>query len=134
MTQMSEPEEAVEDKEPQKIKFHYVKSNFFRVIHADGFFGGLTPQGKINIGVFNERRPFPDLVIQEVDLATGKLGSETLRTGRDGVLRELEANIVMDIDIAQVILEWLQRHINEARALQEKVGESQPEAEPDEQL
>ncbi len=42
-----------------RIKFHYLKSCDFKVVHVDGVFGGLTPSGDIFVTVFNQRPPLP---------------------------------------------------------------------------
>ena len=115
---MNESDKEDEQKEAQKITFRFLKSQYFRVIHADGVFGGITHQGKMSVAFFSERTPFPDLLVQEFNETTGVLGREVARTGSDGILREIEACVMMDLDTAQSFLEWLQRHIDIARRLQ----------------
>ena len=36
------------------VTFDYIKSNLFRVIHADGVWGGIAPTGKIHLSFFND--------------------------------------------------------------------------------
>jgi hypothetical protein len=31
---------------PSTLDYHYIKSNFFRVIHVDGIVGSITPNGQ----------------------------------------------------------------------------------------
>src|SRR5579864_8214012 len=50
-----------EEKKPVSVCFHYVKSNYFRVIHADGMYGGLTPCGGIFFALYSDRQPLPSL-------------------------------------------------------------------------
>lgn len=99
----------------QKVKFHFLKSTYFRVIHADGFFGGLSPQGGFHIGVYSERTPYPDLIIQEINTETGHPGKELSRTGSEGIIRELEVDIAMDLPTAITLHAWLGRHIKRAQ-------------------
>lgn len=105
------------DRTTQKIRFHYIKSSAFRTIHADGVFGGVTPRLNISATFYNERGPLPDQTVQDVR-EDGTLGTEILeeRIIRDGILRELEANIVMDVAVAKSLVKWL----NEKIALIEK--------------
>jgi len=111
---MSQDSDNIEQQDNPKIKFHFVKSNNFRVIHVDGVFGGMTPRGQLSMGVFSERIPFPDFLVHEFDESNGTF-KEIARTGRDGVLREIEASLVMDIDVAEAFSVWLLRHIDEVR-------------------
>jgi len=43
----------------------------------------------------------------------GSLGSEIkeLKESEPGVVRELEADIIMDITAAKSVIEWLQKHV-----------------------
>ena len=44
---------------PSEVEFDFIKSNFFRVIKADGAFGGVAPNGAIHMQIFSERQPIP---------------------------------------------------------------------------
>ena len=92
---------------PSTAKFEYVKGSLFRVVHADGAFGGLTPSGNIHMSIYSERFAIPRFVVQRV--ADGKVGEETSREGKDWVIRELEVDIVMDVVTAKGLLIWLQQ-------------------------
>jgi hypothetical protein len=103
---------------PTPIRFHYVKSNFFRVIHVDGAFGGLSPRGLIEMAVFNERLPIPTLTVQPLK-EDQTLGDELrdARVSRDGIFRELEANLVFDVETAKILVDWLQDKIKQLEHL-----------------
>src|SRR5260370_759176 len=78
---------------------HYVKSNFFRVVHADGVFGGPTFTTRtIQIGIFSERFPFPKRTSQSV-----KENKEIMeeRVIEEGIERELEVSLVMNLSVAK---------------------------------
>lgn len=101
-----------EDK-PKKLRYHLIKSNAFRTIHADGVFGGVTPRLSISATVFNERAPLPDQIVHEIK-EDGTIGSEIVdeRIARDGLVRELEANLIMDVEFAKVFVKWLTEKIS----------------------
>jgi hypothetical protein len=104
----------VELTESRKIRFHYLKSQLFRSMHVDGAIGGLSPNGQnIHISVYSEQLPLPTVVINEID-PDGKLGGEIKRIARDGVVREVEADLVLSLDSARALMEWLGRTINES--------------------
>ena len=77
-----------EEAELTKVSFDYIKSNYFRIVHVDGFIGGPTPDGDIIINVWNQRAPIPDSITQEVNEEGHVV--ELRRTTRDSIVREME--------------------------------------------
>jgi hypothetical protein len=103
---------------PTEVAFEFIKSNLFRVIAVDGIFGGLSPQGRsIHMAVFSERRPLPRRTVHGVT-SGGGLGDELLdrREGRQAfAVREVEADLVMDLMTAQQLHMWLAEKIDQLR-------------------
>ncbi len=97
---------AEEDSVPEDITFHYIKSNFFRVIRVDGAYGGLSPHGDIHMAVYNQRQPIP---VQTTNLITpdGKLGDESGKVAREGIVREVEVDINCSPSVARTLAKWL---------------------------
>jgi hypothetical protein len=56
-----------------EIAFEYIKSNLFRVIHADGAIGGVTPSGNLHLAFFSERPAIPRMIVHKRD-PSGTLG------------------------------------------------------------
>ena len=115
MTEEPQPTEVnapVESEVPDKIRIHYIKSNAFRTIHADGVFGGITPRSYLSATFYNERAPLPDQSVHRIQ--NGRLSDEIPeeRITRDGILRELEANIVFDVAFAKNLVKWLNEKIS----------------------
>jgi hypothetical protein len=102
------------DSTPPTVKFHYIKSNLFRVVHADGAYGGLSPTGDIFFSLFSQRPPIPTLTVQGVK-ESGELGDEILenRTTRDGIVREMEVGITMRPEVAEGVVKFLQEKIEQ---------------------
>lgn len=90
------------------MKFHLMKGNFFRVIHADGAIGGITPSREIFLSLFSERGAIPTLIEQAVN-ADGSLGKEISRESKEGIVREIEVGVVLSSRAAKGIAEWLTR-------------------------
>jgi hypothetical protein len=115
--------------DPLKISFDFIKSNLFRVIHADGAWGGITPQGKIDLSIYSERVAIPQKVVHAVN-PDGSLGGEirTERVTRDAIVRELEVEIIMDVSTAQALCAWLQQKISDFETMlrQTSPDENQP--------
>jgi len=105
------------------ITFHYIKSNFFRVIYADGAFGGINPQGLIRMALYNERTPIPQTTVQPVT-PEGRLGDELIdrRTAREGFVREVEVDVLLNINTAKSLIVWLQ---DKVKVLEAAITEQQ---------
>jgi hypothetical protein len=98
---------------PQTVPFHYIKSNLFRVLHADGVVGNVTPGGLIFVGFYSERQPIPQLMTHEITDA-GQVGAEHLeeRVTKKGIVREVEMGAMMSAETATAIIGWLQEKID----------------------
>lgn len=96
--------ENTENQNLQEIEFNYLKSNQFRVIHADGAIGDETPAGKLFIAFYSERHLLPDSQTFKIN-EDGRLVSEVLekrKVNSDGdVMREIEIGIMLDVDVAK---------------------------------
>ena len=90
-----------------RVAFDYIKSQHFRVIRADGAIGGLTPTGGIHFALYTERHPIPRRLVHQVD--EGGLGAllpnETV--SRDAIVREMDADVFLSIDVARNLHNWL---------------------------
>lgn len=94
-------------KDAKRLRFDYIKSNFFRVIHADGFVGGINGRLDLRVSVWNERPAIPKQITHEI--TEEGLGREILteRVVRSAVVREVEADMVMSYDVAKSFHHWL---------------------------
>ena len=95
----------------KKVDINYLKTNNYRTYHVDGIFGGLTPDAKkIYIELFVQRSATPKRVQYEV--VDGRIGEETGdREGLEGLVREVESGLIMDVEVARVLRDWLSRKI-----------------------
>jgi len=107
MARKEESHEQAPSAEDRQRKAHFINSNLFRVIHADGAWGGITPQFNIQMALFSERHPIPTEV-------SYKLEPSGLR---DGIVREIEADVIMSLDVARALRIWLDNKIGEAEEL-----------------
>lgn len=96
----------------KKIKIRYLKAYDFKISLATGVYGGITHNGLININFFNERAVIPNSQIVEIDengVPVGKAIDE-----KDGdVMRELQSGLLLDINAAKVVINWLQGKVRE---------------------
>lgn len=111
------PRPPKKSKSPTEIEFDFIKSNYFRVVRADGVFGGLAPNSSIHMGVYSERQPIPQKMIHSLE--NGQLGPElrNRRVGRKAIVREVEVDVVLDIAQAMVLRTWLDDKIDQYKKL-----------------
>jgi hypothetical protein len=106
-------DDASTKKDPTAIpsaQFSYIKSNFFRVIHVDGAVAGAGPTG-VFLSLYSERLPIPQQQVFEINVEAETLGSEIVdrRVARTGIVRELEAGVVMTVEAAEAVAQLLLR-------------------------
>jgi hypothetical protein len=112
-------ERMAKKEEISSFTFNYLKSSNFRVIHVDGAIGGLTPGGFVHMTVYSERVAIPKKVVHEVR-EDGSLGEEIKRESLNGVVREMEADLIFNIDEAIALRDWLDNQVKKAQERLEK--------------
>lgn len=106
----------------KKLRIEYVKSQFFRVLHCDGAFGGTTPRLQLLITFYNERFPIPKVLTYDQTIA-GAPGVEVLeeRESKEGIIREVDVGVVLDLPAAKAFSAWLTAKISELETAREQV-------------
>jgi hypothetical protein len=108
-----------------RVRYHFIKSNFFRVVLAEGVYGGISPSGQIRMTFFNERSALPQQTEYGIN-SDGSLGNEDPegRVSRDGFVRELEVDVVMNIEHARLVHQWLGQKIEMLAKIKSDIAES----------
>lgn len=109
-------------KRPEGIRFEFVRSPFFRVVHSNGAWGGITPHKELSVTFYSERNSPPIHVTHQVT-PQGSLGPEISRGGTKGIQRECEVEVLMSMDEAVSLHQWIGAKIDQWR----KVGPSIPQ-------
>jgi|SRR5208337_3734960 len=97
---------------PIKVKFDYIKSNFFRTARVDGAWAGTNGYLDLILSFYSERSPIPRQTVHVLsDQHT--LGEEILseRVTRDAVVREIEISVSMNLDVAKSLQTLLNSQI-----------------------
>ena len=128
MSEMSEKINSGDNEEETEIEFHYIKSNYFRVLNVTGAFGGISPQLSIHMNVFGDRPPITSMIAQTIT-DEKKIGDETRRTAKKGIVREVEADLVLELETAKVLVEWLNGKIATIEKIMNKEDLGEPENE-----
>ena len=117
---MTEPQEAPQ---PPRIETRFVRSNFQRVIHADGAWGTFTPQWNIHMALYSERWALPEGT--SVIFEPSGIIEEPNRGS--GLIREIEADVILSEEAAVRLRTWLDERITQLR--QARYGsDSSPES------
>ena len=123
------------DHPEETIRFEFIKSNLFRVIHADGAFGGLTPRLGIFINFYSERPPIPKVLVHRVSETSGVLGEEIRekRESKTGIVRESEVGVCVDVEVAKSLVVWLQDKIHAIEDARRTMEDAKTITDPDEE-
>jgi hypothetical protein len=80
-----------------EVHFHHQKANLFRVVHTDGVWCSMGAHEDLHLVFFSERLAIPNETYYAVR-PDGELGNENTskRTGKDGYVREMEVDVVLD--------------------------------------
>jgi hypothetical protein len=104
-----------------KIKFDYIKSNFFRSIRADGAWAGTNGFSDIVLSIYSERTPIPKQTVHQLT-EQHTLGDEITaeRITRDAVVREVEISMSMTLEVAQSLRDLLGKQLQAIQQLKTK--------------
>jgi hypothetical protein len=102
---------------PSKVRFFYIKGNHFRVLHVDGALGGITPRGFLHFSVYSERPAIPQTAEHQVSIE-GRLSEPLSQEGKQGIVRELDADLIMTKQTATELRDWLSKRIEQLERLE----------------
>ena len=113
---------------PKELRFDYIKSNYFRVVHADGVYGGVSPTGSVWATFWSQRGAIPTQSVYNVT-PDGKLGQEDIerRVGRDAIIREAEVVVMLDVTFARTLRGWLDDKIKAIETIEAKRASAAPD-------
>jgi hypothetical protein len=81
--------------------------------------GGFTPHGQLYMDIFIERFPTPTSV--ECSMKDGGQLIESSRKSENGILRDVQCGIIMDIGAAMRIHQWLSEKLSHVKVVQSEV-------------
>jgi len=101
-----------------EIEFHNKINSNYREIHVDGAHGGITSRNFINLSFYSERFPIPKSSKYEVnqDRTIGNLMANS-EDSKNGIIREYEIGVYMDIRTASEIAYFLLDRVKELNKL-----------------
>jgi hypothetical protein len=96
----------------KRLKIRYIKSYDFKTTLATGVYGGVAPNGLINMNFFHERAVLPDSEIVNINDQGVQIGIPEVDKDGD-ITRELHSGILLDVNTARVVASWLESKIKE---------------------
>ncbi len=83
------------------FSIHFIKSSSFRVVPASGAWYGGDSQRNLHLTFFNERTPIPNKTVVNLNEQGAVVGEDlSKRVSKEGVIRELEVDVVLSIPAA----------------------------------
>jgi hypothetical protein len=102
----------------KRIKVNYVKSPHFHSGFVTGVYGGLAPNGILNLNFFTDKiQPPASFMVETDDNGVAKPEGAT----NTAFVRELVVGIEVDISSARIINNWLTQKIQEAEEMKKKL-------------
>jgi len=98
-------------KKPTKINIKNEYSNDFRIVFANGVFGGSTSDLKLEMNFIRFRHLPPDSILEKLD-EKGSIAGEIKREPENPILvREFQVGILTDLGFAKTLHSWLGKRI-----------------------
>jgi hypothetical protein len=109
---------------PPKLAINFLKSAYFRVVHASGVWYGGDGQGNLHLTFFNERNPIPKTVVLDINEHGMVVGEDlSKRDTKQGIVREMEVDVIFSFDAAMEFHKTLGENL---KAIQEQKGNKAP--------
>lgn len=103
---------ADETKKPEEIEFFFEFDPTYRIVAANGVWGGITPRGDIQLDFFVERQGVPEIIKHEFT-EQGTLGNITDRKPEPRFIRRLQVGILLSPDKADSIANFIKEKVAE---------------------
>ena len=108
---------------PDRIRYEFLEDAKVKLQYAHGVWGGINPQGEIEINFYLESDKIPTYSERKVE-PDGILGLETAPFNEDErvVVRYIHSRVVVNYQTARALLEWLDEKLDSMDVEDEAVG------------
>lgn len=110
-----------QDERPLRIRYEYEQAPETRLQYAHGVWGGINPQGEIELNFYTESDKLPSYS-ERLVAPDGSFGHEIIPydDATKVVSRHIHTKLVLSYHTARAVLEWLQ---DKVETLEEESGE-----------
>ena len=111
-----------ENKYPHRIRYEYEQDKKAKLHYAHGVWGGVNPQGEIEINFYMESDKMPPFS-ERIVAPDGSFGHEMAPFDDDvrTITRHIHSRVVLNYHTARSVLEWLE---DKVEALEMEEGSS----------
>jgi hypothetical protein len=102
-----------------QLGIYYQRSRHYRTVHADGAQFGVTPRGTVQFTLFTDQKPMPEYVLHRIT-PEGNLGASIEEVVKEGAIREVEINVIMDMAVAINFVNAFQGVLAQIKSIQEQ--------------
>ena len=102
---------------PNRIRYEYEVDKETRLRYSHGVWGGINPQGEVEISFYLESDKMPPYSERVVE-PDGSFGEESAPFSEEErvIVRHVHSRIVMNVQAARAMLEWLEDKVSTLEA------------------
>ncbi len=102
-----------QEKQPLRIRYEYEQDPEARLHYAHGVWGGINPQGEVELNFYTESDKLPPYA-ERIVAADGSLGHEVLPGDENVrvVTRRIHSKLLLNYHTARAVLEWLEEKVD----------------------
>ncbi len=102
-----------QDKLPMRIRYEYTENPEARLQYAHGVWGGINPQGEVELNFYTESDKLPPYS-ERILAPDGSLGHEAapLDESLKVVTRRIHTKLILNYYTARAVMEWLQDKVD----------------------
>lgn len=96
-------------KYPNKIRYEYEQESSLRLNYAHGVWGGINPQGEVEMNFYIESDKLPNFS-ERIVAPDGSFGHEVAPYDEElkVITRHIHSKVVLNYHTARAVLEWLE--------------------------
>ncbi|MEW6127721.1 MAG: hypothetical protein AB1757_11845 [Acidobacteriota bacterium] len=106
-----------QDNKDQQVEFVFEYDPNYRLVPANGAWGGITPRGDIRIDFFVESQAIPHRVVNKIDIKANAIGEEIKRVPEKHFVRQIQVSILMNPSAFESLGEWIQDRLEQLKEL-----------------
>lgn len=107
---------ADEPEKPKDIEFFFEIDKDYRIVAANGVWGGITTRGDIQLDFLVEKQAVPESIRNEIT-EQGGLGREIARTPPARFVRRMQFGVLLSVAAAEVVANLITSKIEEFKKL-----------------
>ena len=107
---------ADETKVPSQVEFFFELDKDYRIVAANGVWGGITTRGQIHLDFFVEKQAIPDSVVNQVK-EDGVIGEIISIRPQKKIVRRMQVGVILSEHEAGNLAEFLKSRLEELQKI-----------------